>query len=146
LTDIRWKYCHIKSTSLLPSVLLYHEVFARGCHEGILIREGFAIEGISSNLFIVQDGVVITPPVTCDNLSGVTRDLILNLLRENNISYREESIAKEQLFLADEIWISSSTRGIFPIVQLDEKIISNGVAGPIWEKVVKLYLEYRDNV
>lgn len=146
LEDIRWKYCHIKSISLLPSILLYQQVYAQNCYEGILLRDGYAIEGISSNIFIVKNNTIITPPLSAENLSGVTRDLILQIMQQNNIQYREQSITAEQLLQADEVWISSSTRGIMPITSLNAKVVNSGKAGPVWECVAKLYLKFRDSL
>jgi D-alanine transaminase len=142
LEDIRWKYCEIKSISLLPSVLLYHQVFASGCHEGILIRDGQALEGISSNIFIVKDGQIITPPLSQNNLSGVTRDLLLQIFRQNSINYVEQPIQATELYAAEELWISSSTRGVMPIVSLDGKAIGSGKTGPVWRKIMQLSLQY----
>lgn len=139
--DIRWKYCHIKSTSLLPSILLFQAAVDAGCDEAILIRDGYAIEGTSSNIFIVKNSQIITPPLSQENLSGVTRDLILQILRNNALPFQEKNIAEQELFEADEVWISSSTRGIFPIIELNGKAIGNGVVGPLWQKVMQLYLK-----
>lgn len=146
LEDTRWKHCAIKSISLLPSVLLYHEVFSSGCNEGILIRDGYALEGVSSNIFIVKQGNIITPPLSENNLSGVTRDLLLKLLQENGISYKEQKITYSELVCADEIWISSSTRGLMPITKLNNEAVGNGLAGPMWEQVAKIYLTFRDEL
>lgn len=146
LEDIRWKYCHIKSISLLPSVLLYQQVYAANCDEGILIRDGYVLEGISSNIFIVKDQQIITPPLSENNLSGVTRDLILQLLQQHQIGYFERQISVSDLLAADEVWISGSTRGIVPIVCLDAKPVQQGQAGPVWESVAKLYFTFRDSL
>jgi len=139
--DIRWKYCHIKSISLLPTLLLFDKAVEAHADETILIRNGYALEGTSSNIFIVEKGVIFTPPLSEENLSGVTRNLILKLARENNFVLHEEEISKDRLFSADEIWISSSSRGIFPIVKLDEKIISKSKPGEVWEKMIRLYID-----
>ncbi|MFA6409350.1 MAG: aminotransferase class IV [Gammaproteobacteria bacterium] len=138
--DIRWKYCHIKSISLLPTLLLFDKAVEANADETILIRNGYALEGTSSNVFIVEKGIIFTPPLSEENLSGVTRNLILKLARENNFVLREEEILKDRLFSADEVWISSSSRGIFPIVKLDGKIIGNGKPGKIWDRMIKLYI------
>lgn len=137
--DCRWQYCNIKSVSLLPNVLLSRQAkVANGC-EAILIRDGYAIEGASSNLFIVKDGIIITPPLSSYILSGITREFILELAEQNNMLYREQQIAKAELEQADEIWISSSTREIYPITKLDGNNVGDGEVGPLWKKIIKLY-------
>lgn len=138
--DIRWQYCHIKSISLLPNVLLYQAALNSDCDETILIRDGLVVEGTSSNVFMVKNGVVFTPPLSQERLSGVTRSVILKILQENSLPFYEQNITVEQLFTADEVWISSSTRSIFPIVVIDGRIIGDGKAGAIWQKVMQLYL------
>jgi D-alanine transaminase len=141
LSDMRWQYPHIKSTSLLPSVLLYDQVRKVGCVEGILLRDNYVTEGISSNVFIVKKNKVFTPPLSKKILSGVTRNAILQLLKKNQISFVEKPISAKMLFAADEIWITSSIRGIFPIVKLDKKVIGNGKPGEVWRRVYKLYYD-----
>jgi len=139
--DIRWKYCHIKSISLLPTVLMMQKAHEANAEEAILIRDGYALEGTSSNVFIVQGNVIYTPPLSEENLSGVTRSAILKLAKQNNIPLIERKIKAIELFAADEVWISSSTRGIFPIIKLDNKIISDGKPGKIWDQMIHLYLK-----
>ncbi|MCL5261555.1 MAG: aminotransferase class IV [Gammaproteobacteria bacterium] len=146
LEDIRWKHCNIKTIALLPSVLLYQQVYAANCDEGILIRNGFVLEGISSNIFVIKKGKIYTPPLTGENLGGVTRDLLLKLLAKTKLPVIERKIKQNELKAADEIWVSSSSRGIFPIVKLDGRLIKNGKPGPIWEKAIAIYLEYRNSV
>jgi len=144
--DIRWKYCHIKSTSLLPNVLLTQQAIAAGCDETIMIRNGYAIEGASSNVFIVNDGIIITPPLSQESLSGVTRDLILHIVHQHNFAFKERRIKAKELSEADEIWISSSTRSIFPIIRLNGEKVGSGKTGPIWQKIIKLYLAYKEEI
>lgn len=139
--DVRWKNCHIKSISLLPTVLLYQKAFAANAIETILIRSGAVIEGTMSNVFIVKDGAIITPPLTRHNLSGVTRSFIFKIAEEYKMSILEKKIKVSELRSADEIWVSSSPWGIVPIIQLDGKPVKDGRVGKIWQKVIKFYLE-----
>jgi len=78
LDDSRWKHCNIKAITLLPNVLLRQEAIDAGSAEAILIKDGFAIEGAASNIFIVSSGILITPPNGPALLPGITRDLILS--------------------------------------------------------------------
>ena len=143
LPDIRWKLCNIKAITLLPNVMLRQQAIDDDCAEAILIKDGFAIEGAASNLFIVSNGLVITPPNGPALLPGITRDLILELAANHAIPFRETSITQEALFSADEIWLTSSTREISPVTRLDDTAISGGVPGPLWRRMISLYQEYK---
>ena len=144
LEDNRWKHCNIKAITLLPNVLLRQEALDTGAAEAILIKDGFAIEGAASNLFMVSNGILITPPNGPALLPGITRDLILELAVNNAIPYREADIPLEQLLTADEIWLSSSTREISPVVRLDDTTVGEGTPGPVWKRMISLYQDYKE--
>lgn len=135
LDDIRWKHCNIKAITLLANVLAKHQASEDGADEAILIRNDKAMEGSASNLFIVRDGLVITPPKSDFLLPGITRDLAIELAQEAGIPYCEAEISKEDLQVADEIWITSSTKEIAPIISLDNKRVGDGKPGPVWQKI-----------
>ena len=143
LPDIRWKLCNIKAITLLPNVMLRQQAIDGDCAEAILIKDGFAIEGAASNLFIVNNGLLTTPPNGPALLPGITRDLILELAANHAIPFREASISQEQLFSADEVWLTSSTREISPVTRLDDTTISGGAPGPLWKRMISLYQEYK---
>lgn len=145
LEDPRWLNCHIKAISLLPNVLLRQEARLRGAYEAILIRDNYLTEGAASNVFIVKDGVVKTPPKSSDLLPGITRDLVVELLVKNNRSCKEVMITETELHDADEIWVTSSTKEILPVTQLDDQAVGEGVAGPIWHDTVALYQAFKDS-
>jgi len=146
LEDNRWKNCHIKSISLLPNVLLRQQAVDSGAVESILIRDNCVTEGAASNLFIVQDGLLLTPPKGQYLLPGITRDLILELALENNIPFNEQVIKEYELRGADEIWLSSSTKDILPVTLLDGKKISKGVPGPLWQTMNNLLQAFKENM
>ena len=144
LDDNRWKHCNIKAITLLPNVLLRQEAIDAGTAEAILIKDGFAIEGAASNLFIVSNGILITPPNGPALLPGITRDLILELAVNNAIPYREADITLDELLSADEIWLSSSTREISPVIRLDDTTVGEGTPGPAWKRMITLYQDYKE--
>ena len=139
--DIRWKYCYIKSTALIANVLLAELAKEVGAHETILIRDGYAIEGATSNVFIVKDNLIKTPPLTQEILAGVTRNVIVQLLKQHQINYIEAPILEAELLTADEVWITSSSREILPIIKINDKPVGNGNAGAMWEKVIKIFTQ-----
>ena len=141
--DIRWQYCDIKAITLLPSVLLRHKAKQQGAKEAILHRNGIVTEGAASNVFIVKDEIVYTPPKNNHVLPGITRDLLVEILRENSIELLEEPVELKQLLNADEVWISSSTWEVVPVIELDNKPVGQGHVGPMWEKTNNLYQQYK---
>ncbi|AJD49148.1 d-alanine aminotransferase [Isoalcanivorax pacificus W11-5] len=141
--DIRWLRCDIKSVSLLPNILMRQRAVSAGATEAIMLRDGLASEGAASNLFIVHDGTVITPPKDHLILGGITRDLVLELCAAHNVPYREAPVTEANLRGADEIWLTSSTREMVPVVNLDGQAVSNARPGPVWRRVARLYVDFK---
>ena len=137
--DIRWHKCNIKAITLLANILSQQQARDEQGEEAILIRDGLATEGSSSNLFIVRDGLLITPPNSEQLLPGITRDLVLELAAEAGIPYSEAVIQAEELEHADEIWLTSSTREVMPITRLNRSPVGNGKPGPMWLHMNELY-------
>lgn len=146
MEDFRWSRCDIKSIALLPNVMMRQHAVQQGCAEAILIRDGFATEGSATNFFIVKEGVVLTPPKSCFILPGITRDLIVELCRDNGVAIEERNVSEAELNHADEIWLSSSTKEVVPVVKIDGKPVSNGKPGPVWKSVARLYVDYKRNL
>jgi D-alanine transaminase len=146
LDDTRWKLCQIKAITLLANILLRQEAIDRNCAEAILVRNGVVSEGAASNVFAVIDGVLVTPPKSHDLLPGITRDLVLELAQDNAIEAREAGIPAERLSVADEIWLTSSTREILPVVELDGKSVGTGAPGPIWRRMHGIYQTYKQSL
>ncbi|HTT07334.1 MAG TPA: D-amino acid aminotransferase [Gammaproteobacteria bacterium] len=142
--DIRWKWCQIKSTALLANVLMRLAAQEHGAYEALLIRDGWLTEGAASNVFIVTDGIVKTPPHSENLLPGITRDLIVELLAAHRIPHAETAVGEAELRAADEIFLTSSVREVVPVVKLDDKPVGAGVPGPVWERVVALYEQFRN--
>ena len=143
LPDIRWKHCNIKAITLLPNVLLRQQAVDTGAAEAILIKDGHVIEGAASNVFTVTGGILQTPPNSPALLPGITRDLILELAARHAIPFRETDITTAELFAADEVWLTSSTREISPVTRLDDTVISAGMPGPLWQRMISLYQDYK---
>ena len=144
--DIRWIYCHIKAICLLPNVLLRQKAIDAQSAEAILIRDGLATEGAASNLFVVHEGIIRTPPKGPLLLPGITRDLVIELAAENHIPYEEANILEADLTRADEIWLTSSTKEILAVTQLDGKPVGNGKPGAMWERMYGLYQQYKQRL
>jgi D-alanine transaminase len=146
LEDIRWKYCHIKAITLLASVLLRQEALERGALDAILVRDGHVTEGTASNVFIVRDGSLFTPPNHLDLLPGVTRDVVLELARQHDIRAEEACITESDLQHAQEIWLTSSTREIVPVTRLNGKAVGDGKPGALWRRMVEYYQQFKHSL
>jgi D-alanine transaminase len=146
LDDVRWRLCNIKATTLLANVLLKQQAKEAGAIEAILIRDGEAMEGAASNLFIVSNGELITPPKSNFLLPGITRDLILELAAKNAIPHTERPIQEGELRTADEIWLTSSTKEIMPVISLDDNPVADAKPGAVYKQMSAIYTEYKDRI
>lgn len=139
-TDLRWQRCNIKSASLMGNIMAYRQLWLDGVanDEALLVRGDYVVEAPSSNLFIVQAGQVITPPLN-NILEGVTRNLVLQLARELNIPCVEHPISQQELLSADEVWVTNSMEELKPIVKIDNHVIGHGKTGAIWKQLLEAY-------
>lgn len=139
--DLRWDRCNIKSISLLGNVLHYQQGHEKGDGEILLYNgKNELTECGACNAYIVKNGVVATPPLDNQILPGITRQLVLKVLREDgSIPFEERVITMDEVWDADEIWISSSSKEIAPVVKLDGKPVGDGKVGGVWEAAAKLY-------
>ncbi len=144
--DIRWRNCHIKSTSLLGNILLRQQAYDEDAVEAILIRDDEVTEGAASNLFALIDDVLITPPKGPLLLPGITRDLILELAQQHNIPACEAFITPQQLINAEEIWLTSSTKEILPVTTLDGTVVGSGKPGKLWQQMNQHYQAYKQQL
>lgn len=142
-SDNRWLRCDIKATALLPNALLRQQAVERGAVEAILIRDGWVTEGAASNVFVIRNGTISTPPNGPFILPGITRDLTLELAAANGLRALEEPIAEATLFDADEIWLTSSMREILPVTRLNERPVGSGKPGPMHARLFALYQAYK---
>jgi D-alanine transaminase len=130
--DLRWALCNIKTVQLLPSVLAKQKALEAGVFDAIFVsNEGVVREATSSNFFIVSNGTVITHPLTRNILPGITRQVVLELCREQDIPYREQFFKTFDLYDADEAFLTGTITEVLPIVQVDRRAIGDGQVGPI---------------
>ena len=146
LDDIRWQYCSIKSIALLPNILLRQQAVEQGAAEAILLRNGEVTEGAASNVFIVKDGIIITPPKTDCLLPGITRDLVVEQAHEHGLVVKEANIKQTELETADEIWLTSSTKEILPVTKLNGQAVGSSKPGAVWQQMYALYQAYKQTL
>lgn len=150
--DIRWLHCDIKAISLLPNVLMRQQAVDAGCAEAILIRQekndsdSFMTEGAASNIFLVKNGVLLAPPKDHLMLPGITYDVILELAANNGIPCEVRKICKAEIFSADEILLTSSTREVIAITRVDEQQVANGKPGAVYQRLYALYQQFKQEV
>ena len=146
LDDIRWKYCDIKAIALLPNILLRQQAVDAGATEAILIRDGKMTEGAASNVFIVSDGIIKTPPKNKNLLPGITRDLVVEIAMENNMPIEEVTITEKEFLNAEEIWLTSSTKEILPVTTINQQSVNTGKPGPVWQDMHQKYQNYKERL
>lgn len=139
LPDIRWSRCDIKSVALLANVLASQRAVDAGAAEAILVRDGVALEGARSNLFGVFSGEVRTAAAGNLILPGVTRDLVLDLCESLGLPVREAPILEERLREADELFLTSTSQEITPVVRLDGRPVGDGARGPVTRRLQRAY-------
>jgi branched-chain amino acid aminotransferase len=124
------------------SVLAKREAKLGGYDEAILLdANGYVSEGSGENIFIVRRGVMYTPDLSCSILEGVTRDTVITLAREMKIPVVECRITRDQLWLADEVFLTGTAAEITPVREVDNRVIGEGTVGPITKKIQSRFFD-----
>ncbi|MGF1687515.1 branched-chain-amino-acid transaminase [Photobacterium japonica] len=124
----------------LSSLLVGGEARRHGYAEGIALSvDGYLSEGAGENLFVVSNGVLFTPPTTSAILPGITRDTIMTLAKERGYEVREENIAREALYLADEVFMTGTAAEIVPVRSVDQITVGEGKRGPVTKVLQEAY-------
>jgi D-alanine transaminase len=144
--DNRWLRCDIKSISLIGNVLLRQLSAEAGAAETILFRDGRLTEASASNVFIVKRGVIQSPPKTNLILPGITYDVVAELARANGLPLEFKDVSEAEVRAADEVWITSSSKEVLAIVELDGKRVGDGRPGPVFRRMYQLYQEFKQKV
>lgn len=140
--DIRWKYSHIKSTNLLPRTLARIEANKLGAHEAIFrSKDGYCYEGTSTNLFVLREGRLFTPPLSDRLLAGATRGALLPLAKRIVKEVKEEDITVSDLLSANEVMLVGTTTEVLGVIRVDGQQIGDGKVGRIAKELRRLYHE-----
>ena len=139
--DLRWKRRDIKTVSLLANVLAKKEAVRKKAYEAILIDNGKITEATASNVWIVKNNKLITHPSNTDILKGITREAVKKLIKKNKINLKETSFTKKELYNADEVFITSSSSFVTPIIKVDSKLVNKGKIGRITLQLATLYAD-----
>lgn len=143
--DLRWRRCNIKSTALLGNVMHYQQGKSSGNAETVLYNEhGEITEAAACNVFIVRDGAVATPALDHQKLPGITRQILLEILRrDGSIPVQERVVTLEELRGADEVWLTSSSKELAPVVAVDGAPVGDGRVGNTWLAAQTLYSAHK---
>jgi len=142
--EIRWANCHIKSIALLPNVLAKQKALDAGAYDAVFCTDqGEVHECSSSNIFLIKDGVLRTPPKNQWILHGITRQYVLECAERLGMATVEEPVHVDELFAADELFITSTTMEMLAVVRLDGRAIGTGRPGPQTEA---LHAEFRRGI
>jgi D-alanine transaminase len=141
--DNRWLRCDIKSISLIGNVLLRQLSAEADAVETILFRDGNLTEASSSNVFVVKGGVVQSPPKNELILPGITYDVVVELARANGVPLEFRTITEAEVRGADELWVTSSSKEVLAITQLDGRTVGDGRPGPHFRRMFKLYQDFK---
>lgn len=142
LKDDRWAHPFIKTLNLLPNILAKQTAEEKGAYEAILVREnGHISEAASSNVFAVFGDTIVTPPTDGKILAGITRLILLRILKKNNLQFKEEHITEEQLRKADEVFITNTGAEVLAVTNLDGNPVGKGIPGPVTQRLYQLFME-----
>ena len=132
----------VKSGNYLNNVMAYNEAVKRGAFDAIMLnQQGNVTEGTTSNIWVIKDGVFMTPPLKSGLLGGITRAKVIEILKSHSISFEEKLMTENDLKTADEMFLSSSTRRLIPIIKVDDSLISNGRPGKLTLDLLDKYLK-----
>ncbi len=137
--DLRWGRCSVKSINLLPNVLAKEQAKAAGAFEAIFIRDGVVVEGTSSNVMLVNQGKLFTPPLSDHILAGVTREIVLDLAKSEGIPCEERIIAIEEVQSVDELLLVGTTIEVLSVIRLNGSFIGTGNPGPVSQRLARKF-------
>ena len=144
--DNRWLRCDIKSISLIGNVLLRQLSAEVDAVETILFRDGKLTEASSSNVFIVDNGIILSPPKNELILPGITYDVVVELARGHGLPLELRDISESEVRAAAEIWVTSSSKEVLAVVQLDGEQVGDGRPGPVFRRMYQLYQDFKREV
>ncbi len=143
--DIRWKRRDIKSISLLAQCYAKEIAVNAGADEGFMVENGKVTEATSASAFIIKDKTLITKPFSNEILPGIRRQNILKFARELNLSVAERAFSMNEVYEADEVFISAASLPILGVIKADGKVIANGKIGKFTQQLRQRYLQKMRN-
>lgn len=126
----------IKSLNYLNNIIIKMEALHAGANEAIVLnQEGYVVEGSGENIFVVRDNILYTPPAYLGALEGITRATVMELAEELGYIVKEQPFTQHDVYVADEVFLTGTAAELVPVVAYDERVIGDGVPGPITKKI-----------
>jgi len=144
--DNRWLRCDIKSISLLGNVLARQVSADAGAAETILFRDGILTEASASNVFVAKNGLLLSPPKSNLILPGITYDVVVEIAQQLAIPIEFRDVREAEVRGADEVWLTSSSKEILAVVELDGKPVADGKPGPLFKRAWQGYQDFKRRV
>jgi D-alanine transaminase len=144
--DNRWLRCDIKSISLIGNVLLRQASADAGAAETILFRDGILTEASASNVFVAKNGLLLSPPKSNLILPGITYDVVVEIAQQLGLPLEFRDVREAEVRAADEVWVTSSSKEILAIVELDGRPVGEGKPGPLFKRAWQGYQEFKRRV
>ena len=139
--DDRWRRRDIKTTQLLAQSLAKTHAFHKGVDDSLLIQGGSINEGSSSNVFIIKNECIVTPSLSNAILGGITRSSVIKFCQLNNIEIEEQKINIDDLMNAQEVFLTSATGFVLPVIEIDGRQVGKGLVGDMVKEIQRIYLE-----
>ena len=126
----------------INSIMAKAEAVQDGYDEAILLdTNGFVAEGSGENIFLLHKGTLSTPSLSCYNLDGITRDAVIEICKEMNIPLKERCITRDELYIADEIFLTGTAAEITPVREVDNRVIGSGKKGDVTDRIQKTFFD-----
>ncbi|MDA0691448.1 MAG: branched-chain amino acid transaminase [Nitrospinae bacterium] len=126
----------------INSIMAKAEAVQDGYDEAILLdTNGFVAEGSGENIFLLHKGTLSTPSLSCSNLDGITRDAVIEICKDMNIPLKERCITRDELYIADEIFLTGTAAEITPVREVDNRVIGSGKKGDVTDRIQKTFFD-----
>ena len=139
--DDRWRRRDIKTTQLLAQSLAKTYAIQKGVDDSLLVQDGFINECSSSNVFIIKEKNIMTPNLSNDILGGITRSSLIKFCKKNHIEIKEQKISVDDMMGAQEVFLTSSTGFVLPVIDIDGRQVGNGLVGDKVKEIQRIYIE-----
>ena len=139
--DLRWQRCDIKSTSLLGNILSMNNARTNGCDEVIMQKNNILTEGGASNVFFANEDTVFTPALSNNILAGITRELLIDEIKQCGIKVEEGDYSVEDLKSAKSVWLTSSTKGLAQVTDIIDLDIKLNEENHLFQKCEEIFIE-----
>lgn len=141
--DNRWDRCDLKTTSLLPNVLMRQLATDAGATETVMFRDGWLTEASASNVLVVQGDTIVAPPKDRQILPGITYDATVEFAREADLPIEIRPVRRAEALEADEMWLSSSTKEVIAVTTVDGRPFAGGAPGPMFRRIYEIFQAHK---